>query len=103
MKEQVKVVIFMPTKYDRRWVKLGQTKSANSFCSFSIKGIARFKPEQVADPAIGKIGEMTEVHEERIEFICDKSEVKTVIEAIKKVHSYEEIPIDVYPILVIEK
>jgi hypothetical protein len=67
-----------------------------SFCSFSTLGTGRFRPEEGARPHIGTIGKSEEVEEERIEVTCHKDVVGNVIAAIKRVHSYEEIPIDVY-------
>ena len=39
---------------------------------------------------------MEEVEEERIEVTCDGALVKDIIAAIKKVHPYEEVALDVY-------
>lgn len=69
-----------------------------SFCSFSTKGIGRFKPEKGASPAIGEVGRLEEVEEERIECQIDAEIVDTVIAALKKVHPYEEIAYDLYPL-----
>lgn len=69
-----------------------------SFCSFSSKGVGRFKPEPGAHPAIGQVGKLEEVEEERIECQCDESVVADVITALKKVHPYEEIAYDLYPL-----
>ena len=67
--------------------------------SFSVKGTGRFIPRQGADPAIGEIGKLEEVAEERIETICKRSDVAKVIAAVKAVHPYEEVAIDVFPLL----
>ncbi|TSC87511.1 MAG: hypothetical protein G01um10147_489 [Microgenomates group bacterium Gr01-1014_7] len=64
--------------------------------SFSTRGIGRFIPVKGAHPAIGRVGEMSGVEEERIEVICKEEKVKKVVEAIKRIHPYEEIPIEVY-------
>jgi hypothetical protein len=69
-----------------------------SFCSFSIKGVGRFKPEAGANPAIGEVGKPEEVEEERIEVTVDAAVLKEVVAAIKAVHPYEEPTIDVYPL-----
>jgi hypothetical protein len=69
-----------------------------SFCSFSSKGIGRFKPEKGAHPAIGGIGKLESVEEERIEAICNRCILKDVVAAIKKVHPYEEVALDIYPL-----
>ena len=65
-------------------------------CSFSSKGIGRFKPEDGANPAIGKVGKLEEVVEERIEITCEQDKLTKVISAIREVHPYEEPAIDVY-------
>ena len=67
-----------------------------SFCSFSIRGIGRFRPEAGAQPHIGTVGKLEEVEEERIEVTCETDMVARVIVAIKKVHPYEEVALDVY-------
>jgi hypothetical protein len=67
-----------------------------SFCSFSIKGIGRFKPEKGAKPAIGEVGKIQEVEEERIECQVDAENIENVLTALKKVHPYEEIAYDLY-------
>jgi hypothetical protein len=67
-----------------------------SFCSFSTKGIGRFKPEKGAHPAIGEIGKLGEVEEERIEVNCDDALIDAVVAAIRAVHPYEEPAIDIY-------
>ena len=66
------------------------------FCSFSVKGTGRFRPLDGANPAIGSIGDLEAVEEERIEVTCDQSILDDVIAAIKGVHPYEEIAIDIY-------
>ena len=66
------------------------------FCSFSTPRVGRFKPNDGANPHIGKVGKLESVEEERIEVSVEDSLVKGVIDAIKKVHSYEEVALDVY-------
>lgn len=67
-----------------------------SFCSFSTKGIGRFKPEDGAHPAIGEVGKLEEVEEERIEVNCDDALADAVVAAIRAAHPYEEPAIDIY-------
>ncbi len=79
--------------------KAGAGKLGNySFCSFSTTGIGRFKPEEGASPAIGEVGKMEEVEEERIECQIDAEIVDDVLAALKRVHPYEEIAYDLYPL-----
>ena len=68
-------------------------------CSFSSKGIGRFKPKIGARPYIGKVGKLEAVEEERIEVTCDADIVGTVANAIKKVHPYEEVGMDIFELV----
>ncbi len=99
----VKIVVFVPESHAdvvrEAMGKAGAGKIGNyTFCSFSSKGIGRFKPEDGAHPAIGEVGKMESVEEERIEVVCERSLLQDVVAAIKGVHPYEEIAMDVYPL-----
>ena len=101
--KNVKIVVFVPESHTgivREAIgKVGAGKIGNyTYCSFSSRGVGRFKPEDGAHPSIGEVGELESVQEERIEFVCDRSLAKDVILAIKKVHPYEEVALDVYPL-----
>ncbi len=69
-----------------------------SYCSYSVKGIGRFMPKEGAKPHQGTIGILEEVPEERIEVVCDRTLLESVVEEIKKAHPYEETVIDIFPI-----
>lgn len=103
----VKLVVFVPEeKADsvrEAMGKAGAGKIGNySYCSFSSKGTGRFLPQKGTSPAIGSVGKLEQVNEERIEVVCEKNQVTQVIKAIKEVHPYEEVVIDIYPMLVLE-
>jgi hypothetical protein len=107
MKELVKLVVFVPEENaDQVRKALGEAGAGKignyTFCSFSIKGIGRFKPSEGANPRIGNVGELEEVNEERIEVACEKDQVAEIIKVIKRVHPYEEVVIDIYPMLSLE-
>ena len=70
-----------------------------SFCSFSVIGKGRFKPNEKANPHIGEPGKLEVVEEERIEVVCDRAVARQVIAALKAAHPYEEVIIDVMPLL----
>ncbi len=100
----VKIVVFVPlTHCDIVRKAIGNADGGiignYSYCSFSSKGIGRFKPNENARPHIGKADKLEEVEEEKIEFICSRKTAKKVIDAIKKVHPYEEIALDIYPLI----
>ena len=105
--KQVKVVVFVPKTHTdivrKAMGDAGAGRVGNySYCSFSVDGIGRYKPLEGARPFIGEVGKFEEVEEERIECVCERGRAKEVIKAIKKVHPYEEIALDVYP-LILEK
>ncbi len=102
--EVVKIVVFVPeTEAEIVRQVMGDAGAGQvgdySHCSFSAKGTGRFLPLPGAHPTIGKVGELTAVDEERIETVCFKKDLQKVIKAIKKVHPYEEVAIDVYPLV----
>lgn len=102
--QNVKIVVYVPETHTdivrEAMGKAGAGKIGNyTFCSFSTKGTGRFKPEKGANPHIGGVGKFEEVEEERIEVNCPKELLGGVIDAIKKVHPYEEVAFDVYPLL----
>lgn len=70
-----------------------------SFCSFSVNGKGRFKPNEHAHPYVGKVGNLEVVEEEQIEITCERNVAKQVIEALKAIHPYEEPIIEITPLL----
>ena len=101
--KNVKIVVFVPeTHTDIVREAMGQAGAGQignyTFCSFSTKGMGRFRPEAGANPHIGKVGKFEEVVEERIEAVCPREKLDDVIRAIKKVHPYDEVALDVYPL-----
>ena len=99
----VKIVVFVPETHTdavrEAMGKSGAGKIGNyTYCSFSSKGTGRFKPEDGAHPAIGEVGKLESVQEERIEVVCDRKFLEDVVSAIKKVHPYEEVALDIYPL-----
>lgn len=101
--DNVKIIVFVPETHTdivrEAMGNAGAGKIGNySFCTFSSKGVGRFRPENGANPHIGEIGKDEEVQEERIETVCSREKLQEVIAAIKKVHPYDEVAMDVYPL-----
>lgn len=100
----VKIAVFVPTTHADK-VREGLARSGAGHignydcCSFSVKGIGRFRGLSDSKPFIGEVGKIEEVEEEKIETICPREKVKEVLAAIKKIHPYEEPAIDIYPLL----
>lgn len=101
---KVKIVVFCPKSHtDIVRKAMGDAGAGKiglyNHCSYSVDGIGRYIPLAGANPTIGKVGKFEEVKEERIECICDRDKAKEVIAALKKVHPYEEVAFDVYPLI----
>lgn len=104
MKKLVKLVVFVSGgNADEVRQALGEAGAGRigeySFCSYSIKGVGKFMPSDKASPHIGTAGRFEAVDEKRIEVACEKDQTQEIIEVIKQVHPYEEVVIDIYPML----
>ena len=96
-----KIVVYVPLSHsDQVREAIGKAGGGKlgkySFCSFSTRGTGRFKPEDGASPHIGKVGKLESVEEERIEVSVEDNLVQSIVSAIKKVHPYEKVALDVY-------
>ncbi len=84
--------------------RAGAGKVGNySHCSYSVKGIGRFMPNEGANPYLGKSGIVEEVIEERIETVCSYEILEYVVEEVRKAHPYEQPGIDIYPVYEIQQ
>jgi hypothetical protein len=104
--KRCKLVVTVPMSHtDIVRKAVGDTLKAGKFekyshCSFSSVGTGRFLPLENSKPFIGSYGTPEEVPEERIGFDNIKIEdIKEVVEAMLKVHPYEQVVYDVYPLL----
>ncbi|MFO7712976.1 Nif3-like dinuclear metal center hexameric protein [Desulfosarcina sp.] len=98
-----KLVVFVPANHVKTILEtlfaLDAGRMNNySCCSFRCDGVGTFLPGVGASPAIGKTGALTEVQESRIEILVDNAELSRVVDAVKKVHPYESMAYDVYPL-----
>ena len=101
MPRKYKLVVYVPLDYADKVRKAmglagGGALGKYSHCSFSSRGMGRFKPLKGASPSIGKVGKSESVDEERIEITLDKEVVGNVIAAMKESHPYEEVAYDLY-------
>ncbi len=67
-----------------------------TFCSFTVSGVGRYKGNGDAQPFFGKPGELSGSEEERIEVTVPRNIIKDVVNAVLKVHPYEEPTYDIY-------
>lgn len=99
--KRVKLVVFVPeTHAEDVRLALGAAGAGRignyTYCSFSSKGIGRYKGGEGSHPAVGQAGHFESVAEERIEMVVERSMLPTVIAAMKESHPYEEVAFDVY-------
>jgi hypothetical protein len=96
----VKLVVFVPiTHADLIRQVLGEAgagKMGNyDFCSFSSRGIGRFRGNTQSNPSIGEAEKREAVEEEKIEVLLPRTILSNVIDKMKAAHPYEEIVFDV--------
>jgi len=101
--ELLKLVVFVPPSHaDAVRQELGEAGAGRigdyDFCTFSCRGVGRYRPLPGAQPYAGELGKLESVEEERIEARCTRDNVRAAIEAVRAAHPYEEPAIDVYPL-----
>jgi dinuclear metal center YbgI/SA1388 family protein len=67
-----------------------------SHCSWSVGGTGQFLPHQGATPAIGTVGAVEHVAEQRVEVIARSGLRADVLAALRAAHPYEEPAFDVF-------
>lgn len=59
-------------------------------CAWSTTGTGTFRPLPGADPAVGSVGEVSEVEESRLEVVLPRARRSRVLRAMLDAHPYEE-------------
>ena len=101
----VKINVFVPRTHLKVVLDaIGETEVNKigdyDYCAYVSEGEGYFRPLEGAHPSRGKIGDITSVKECKIEFIAPRKEIARVREAIVTVHPYEEVVLDIMPLLV---
>lgn len=65
-------------------------------CSFNVNGIGTFRAGREAKPFVGEIGRRHQEQEERVEVIYPAYLQHSIINALCRVHPYEEVAYDIY-------
>ncbi|WP_197374766.1 Nif3-like dinuclear metal center hexameric protein [Mycolicibacterium baixiangningiae] len=69
-----------------------------SHCSWSASGTGQFLPHDGASPAIGNVGSLERVAEERVEVIAPAVRRRELLSAVRAAHPYEEPAFDIFSI-----
>ena len=90
-----KLVVFVPTGDRQRVLEALAEAGAGGIgryekCAWWTSGTGTFRPLEGADPAIGTVGRVEEVAEDRLEMILPRSLRRDVIAALRTSHPYEE-------------
>ncbi|OBB97057.1 Nif3-like dinuclear metal center hexameric protein [Mycobacterium sp. 852002-30065_SCH5024008] len=70
-----------------------------SHCSWSVSGIGQFLPHEGASPAVGSVGAVEKVAEDRFEVVAPARIRAAVLAAMRAAHPYEEPAFDVFALL----
>ena len=103
-KSHVKMEIFIPeTHLDElrkalREVGAGRMGAYDSCMAYS-RVTGSWRPLAGANPYLGTIGEVEEAPELKVEVMVEAARADETVEAIKRVHPYEEAAIYVLPLL----
>lgn len=99
----VKLAVYVPHGHEEQVMeslfKVSTALGNYRDCSFRSAGVGTFRPLAGASPFVGKVGEREQVEEYRLEVLLKRSDVSVAVNALHKVHPYEEPAYDVYPVL----
>ena len=70
-----------------------------SHCSWSVAGIGQFLPHEGASPAVGSVGSVEQVAEDRFEVVAPARARSAVLAAMRAAHPYEEPAFDIFALV----
>lgn len=59
-------------------------------CAFVAEGTGQFRPLPGANPSLGRVGDLEEVRENRVELVLPRHRRRAVVAALRQAHPYEE-------------
>lgn len=69
-----------------------------SQCSWSVSGTGQFLPGDGASPAIGAVGAVERLAEDRVEMVAPTARRAAVLAGLRAAHPYEEPAFDLFPL-----
>jgi dinuclear metal center YbgI/SA1388 family protein len=70
-----------------------------SHCSWTVSGIGQFLPHEGASPAVGSVGNVERVAEDRFEVVAPARYRAAVLAAMRAAHPYEEPAFDIFALV----
>ena len=100
---QSKLIVFVPLTHADKVAEAMHAAGAGiigeySNCSFRTLGTGIFKGSNKSNPLIGVKGKLEKVDEVKIEVLVNSFDLKNIIAEMKRIHPYEEVAYDVYPL-----
>ncbi|MCD4829837.1 MAG: Nif3-like dinuclear metal center hexameric protein [Candidatus Cloacimonetes bacterium] len=100
--EPLHVAVYVPSDAAQRVADAVHEAGAGvmgnySHCLNSYPVDGRFRPLEGAHPAVGSVGKMESVREDKLEFFCDTAHLDAVLSAMRSAHPYETPAYAVYP------
>jgi dinuclear metal center YbgI/SA1388 family protein len=95
-----KIVTFVPHPDAERVIDALTAAGAGSIgaytrCAWTAQGVGTFRPGEDAQPAVGRVGEVEQVAETRVEMVLPRDRRSAVVAALGAAHPYEEPAYDV--------
>lgn len=89
------LVFYAPIAHTERVLEAVLTAGAGAVgayrdCAWVTSGTGQFRPLEGAQPAIGAVGELERLPENRVEVVLDRSLRRIVVAALRASHPYEE-------------
>ena len=99
--EKKKIVVYVPLKYvDKLTFDMGHAGAGiignYDLCSFRMKGLGTFRPNQKSNPYSGQKKQLSFEEEVRLEMECNENDLDKVIDAMLNSHPYEEVAYEIY-------
>ena len=96
-----KIVVYVPLKYvDKLTFDMGHAGAGiignYDLCSFRMKGLGTFRPNQKSNPYSGQKKQLSFEEEVRLEMECNENDLDKVIDAMLNSHPYEEVAYEIY-------
>jgi hypothetical protein len=96
-----KLVVYVPVAETQAMIDALAAAGAGQIgdydrAAWSTTGEGTFRPLAGASPTIGRVGEIEQVVESRVEMVLPRHRRRAVIEALRAAHSYEEPAFDVF-------
>ena len=103
LEEEVKIVTFCPEEavegIRNELAAAGAGMIGDyALCSFEITGTGTFHGGAPTNPVVGTSGKLERVEEVRLEMVCGRVGLPRALEQLRKLHPYEEPPIEIHPL-----